>query len=105
MYINAKCTTPEKMALALLDNLFTKETLSVSNISGKSKLGKKQLDPVLIHGIKCHLVHMFDISESLWERIKLNIDSKCRTAWKKRQTAPEPEYEVGTQVVTHSFLQ
>lgn len=84
LFINSKCRKPAKMALTLLDYLFSKETLAISNLSGRSKLGKKQLDPVLVHGIKCHLQHHFNISERQWDRIKHNIDSKCRTAWKKR---------------------
>lgn len=86
--VNCRCRTAEKMALTLLDLLFSKETLSTSNISGKSKLGKKKLDPLMIYGIKCHLVHHFGIMEKNWERIKANIDSKCRTAWRKRQAEP-----------------
>ncbi|KAL0280465.1 UNVERIFIED_CONTAM: hypothetical protein PYX00_001743 [Menopon gallinae] len=88
-FINTRCATPVKMALTLLDYLFTKETLAVSNLSGKSKLGKKQLDPLMIYGIKCHLMHHFNISEKQWERIKRNIDSKCRWAWKKRKLSSE----------------
>ncbi|GFR82609.1 protein BANP [Elysia marginata] len=32
-----------------------------------------------------HLIHRFGITESDWHRIKQNIDSKCRTAWRRRQ--------------------
>lgn len=85
IYINTRCSTPEKMAITLLDYIFPRETLAVSNLSGKSKLGKKQLDPLMIYGIKCHLMHHFNISEKQWERIKQNMDSKCRSAWKKRK--------------------
>lgn len=48
IYVNTTCSTPEKMALTLLDYLFTRETLAVSNLSGKSKLGKKKLDPLMV---------------------------------------------------------
>ena len=40
--INITCSTAEKMALALLDNLFTRETLAESNLTGKGKHKKKQ---------------------------------------------------------------
>lgn len=31
-----------------------------------------------------HLVHWFGITEKDWHRIKLNIDSKCRTAFRRK---------------------
>jgi len=31
-----------------------------------------------------HLVHRFGITERDWHRIKLNIDSKCRTAFRRK---------------------
>lgn len=48
MHINAHCLTPEKMALTLLDSLFPREVLAVSNLSGKGKHSKRQLDPLLV---------------------------------------------------------
>ncbi|XP_073976402.1 uncharacterized protein isoform X2 [Rhodnius prolixus] len=81
--INEGCHTPEKMALTLLDFLFPKEVLAVSNLSGKGKHSKKQLDPLLIYAIRCHLMYKFNITEQDWHRIKQNLDSKCRTIWKK----------------------
>lgn len=82
--INTACQTPEKMAITLLDYLFTRETLAVSNLSGKGKHGKKQLDPLLIYAIRCHLIYKFRITEKDWCRIKQNMDSKCRTTWRKK---------------------
>ncbi len=32
-----------------------------------------------------HLFHKFTITESDWYRIKQSIDSKCRTAWRRKQ--------------------
>ena len=32
-----------------------------------------------------HLIHKFQITEADWHRMKLNIDSKCRTAHRRRQ--------------------
>lgn len=29
-------------------------------------------------------MYMFDITEDDWNRIKLNIDSKCRTAFRRK---------------------
>uniref|UniRef100_A0A1B6I9S1 Protein BANP n=1 Tax=Homalodisca liturata TaxID=320908 RepID=A0A1B6I9S1_9HEMI len=84
LHINSLCTTPEKMAIVLLDYLFSQETQAKSNLSGKGKHFKKQLDPLKIYGIKTHLIHKFNISERDWYRIKQNIDSKCRTAWRKK---------------------
>lgn len=83
-HINTTCNTPEKMALTLLDYLFDREVQACSNISGTGKHKKKQLDPLLIYGIYCHLVHNFGITEKDWTRLKQNIDSKCRTAFRRK---------------------
>ncbi|XP_007670932.1 protein BANP isoform X1 [Ornithorhynchus anatinus] len=85
MHISTNCCTAEKMALTLLDYLFHREIQAVSNLSGQGKLGKKQLDPLTIYGIRCHLFYKFGITESDWYRIKQSIDSKCRTAWRRKQ--------------------
>ncbi|KAH3778310.1 protein BANP-like isoform X2 [Dreissena polymorpha] len=85
LHIHSNCRTPEKMALTLLDYLFDRETQAISNLSGQGKHGKKQLDPLMIYGIRCHLIAKFNISEDDWHRIKQNIDSKCRTAFRRRQ--------------------
>ncbi|KAJ4439068.1 hypothetical protein ANN_15024 [Periplaneta americana] len=84
LHINTFCQTPEKMAVTLLDYLFPREVLAVSNLSGKGKHRKRQLDPLMIYGIRCHLLYKFNITERDWYRIKQNMDSKCRTAWKKK---------------------
>lgn len=31
-----------------------------------------------------HLIHRFGISDPVWHRIRLNIDSKCRTAYRRK---------------------
>uniref|UniRef100_A0A8C1JDL1 Protein BANP n=1 Tax=Cyprinus carpio TaxID=7962 RepID=A0A8C1JDL1_CYPCA len=85
LHISTNCRTAEKMALTLLDYLFHREVQAVSNLSGQGKHGKKQLDPLMIYGIRCHLFHKFTITESDWYRIKQSIDSKCRTAWRRKQ--------------------
>ncbi|XP_034032702.1 protein BANP isoform X2 [Thalassophryne amazonica] len=85
LHITTNCRTAEKMALTLLDYLFHREVQAMSNLSGLGKHGKKQLDPLMIYGIRCHLFHKFGISESDWYRIKQSIDSKCRTAWRRKQ--------------------
>ncbi|XP_073411024.1 protein BANP isoform X2 [Dendrobates tinctorius] len=85
LHISSNCRTAEKMALTLLDYLFHREVQAVSNLSGQGKHGKKQLDPLMIYGIRCHLFHKFRITESDWYRIKQSIDSKCRTAWRRKQ--------------------
>lgn len=41
------------MALTLLDYLFDRDTQAASNLSGQGKHGKKQLDPLMIYGIRC----------------------------------------------------
>ncbi|XP_064466802.1 protein BANP-like [Ornithodoros turicata] len=97
-HINTTCTTPEKMALTLLDHLFDRETQARSNISGSGKHKKQQLDPLMIYGIRCHLVHMFDVNSSDWDRIKLNIDSKCRTAFRRKKKG----LPLAPKVVSHS---
>ncbi|XP_068595494.1 protein BANP [Brachionichthys hirsutus] len=85
LHVTTNCRTAEKMALTMLDYLFHREIQAMSNLSGQGKHGKKQLDPLMIYGIRCHLFHKFDISESDWYRIKQSIDSKCRTAWRRKQ--------------------
>ncbi|MBN3290257.1 BANP protein, partial [Polypterus senegalus] len=85
LHITTNCRTAEKMALTLLDYLFHREIQAVSNLSGQGKHGKKQLDPLMIYGIRCHLFYKFGITESDWYRIKQSIDSKCRTAWRRKQ--------------------
>ncbi|XP_042196329.1 protein BANP [Callorhinchus milii] len=85
LHVATVCRTAEKMALTLLDYLFHREIQAVSNLSGQGKHGKKQLDPLMIYGIRCHLFHNFGITESDWYRIKQSIDSKCRTAWRRKQ--------------------
>ncbi|KAM8892056.1 protein BANP [Spinachia spinachia] len=85
LHITTNCRTAEKMALTLLDYLFHREVQALSNLSGQGKHGKKQLDPLMIYGIRCHLFHKFGITESDWYRIKQSIDSKCRTAWRRKQ--------------------
>ncbi|XP_064466410.1 protein BANP-like isoform X2 [Ornithodoros turicata] len=82
--LNKSCTTPEKMALTLLDYLFDREVQASSNISGTGRHGKQQLDPMRIFGIRCHLVYHFAIGEKDWHRIKQNLDSKCRTAFRRK---------------------
>nr|XP_032834837.1 protein BANP [Petromyzon marinus] len=85
LHVTAACPTPEKMALTLLDHLFHREVQANSNLSGLGRHGKKQLDPLMVYGIRCHLFHKFGIAECDWYRIKQSIDSKCRTAWRRKQ--------------------
>ncbi|XP_029464510.1 protein BANP isoform X1 [Rhinatrema bivittatum] len=85
LHISTNCRTAEKMALTLLDYLFHREIQAISNLSGQGRHGKKQLDPLMIYGIRCHLFYKFGITESDWYRIKQSIDSKCRTAWRRKQ--------------------
>lgn len=82
--IEKQATSPEKMALALLEALFSRELLAESNLSGKGKHKKKQLDPLLLFGIYCHLKYVFNIKEQDWARIKQNMDAKCRFFWSRR---------------------
>ncbi|XP_045106292.1 protein BANP-like isoform X2 [Portunus trituberculatus] len=84
LHINSTCITAEKMALTLLDYLFTKDELATSNLSGRSRWNKKQLDPLMMFGIRCHLQYKFNINLKLWHKICQNMDSKCRSAWKRR---------------------
>lgn len=53
LHITTNCRTAEKMALTLLDYLFHREVQALSNLSGQGKHGKKQLDPLMIYGIRC----------------------------------------------------
>ncbi|GIY24410.1 hypothetical protein CEXT_700451 [Caerostris extrusa] len=83
-HIHTTCTTAEKMALTLLDYLFDRETQARSNISGMGKHKKKQLNPLLVYGMKCHLNFHFGMTEQEWNKIKQNLDSKCRTAFRRK---------------------
>lgn len=83
-FANNNSTSAEKMALLLLDYLFTREEQACSNISGTGKHGKKQLDPIKILGIKYHVQHMFGTNEEGWRYIRRNLDSKCRTAFRRK---------------------
>ncbi|CAG2068423.1 unnamed protein product, partial [Timema podura] len=46
LHVNTFCHSAEKMAVTLLDYLFPREVQAISNLSGKGKHGKKQLDPL-----------------------------------------------------------
>lgn len=37
---------------------------------------------------------LFNITDKQWERIKQNMDSKCRTAWKKRKLGELKSYDI-----------
>jgi len=79
--------TAEKLALALMDRLFTRDTLATSNLTGKGKHQKKQLDPLIIYGIYCQLRHTYNISDADWTRIKNNMEAKCRFLWRRKMGA------------------
>jgi len=53
LHIETNSRTPEKMALALLDYLFDRDTQACSNLSGLGRHGKKKLDPLFIYGLRC----------------------------------------------------
>ena len=53
IHIHSNCRSAEKMALTFLDYLFDRETQACSNLSGLGKHGKKQLDPLMIYGVRC----------------------------------------------------
>lgn len=64
LHINTVCTTPEKMAIVLLDHLFSQETQAESNLSGKGKHFKKQLDPLKVHHNHIKTVYLITGSSS-----------------------------------------
>ena len=39
---------------------------------------------MMVYGIRCHLQYKFNISGKEWSRICQNMDSKCRSAWKRK---------------------
>jgi hypothetical protein len=41
--------------------LYDRETLAQSNLSGKGRHKKKQLDPLVVYGIYCHLKYLYNI--------------------------------------------
>jgi hypothetical protein len=41
--------------------LYYRETLAQSNLSGKGRHKKKQLDPLVVYGIYCHLKYLYNI--------------------------------------------
>ncbi|XP_018007197.1 uncharacterized protein LOC108664997 [Hyalella azteca] len=94
LHINSTCMTAEKMALTLLDYLFSRDELASSNISGRSRNNKKQLDPMMVYGIRCHLQYKFEITTKEWNRICQNMDSKCRSAFKRKQKL---QHNLGSQ--------
>ena len=65
LHVHSNCRTPEKMALALLDYLFDRETQATSNLSGMGKLGKKQLDPLMVYGVRCKYKELLRSSAEL----------------------------------------
>ncbi|XP_037085334.1 protein BANP-like [Pollicipes pollicipes] len=83
--LSRHCVSAEKLAVTLLDHLFPREVLAESNISGRGRHCKKQLDPLMIYGIYCHLVTHHNVTEKEWQRIKNNLDAKCRSMWKRKQ--------------------
>ncbi|XP_023338977.1 protein BANP [Eurytemora carolleeae] len=74
----------EKLALALLDRLFSRTTLAESNLTGKGRHKKKQLNPLFIYGIYSHLKYQYSISELDWNRLKNNIEARCRFLFKRK---------------------
>merc|ERR1719285_1446697 len=70
-----------------MDRLFTRDTLATSNLTGKGKHQKKQLDPLIIYGIYCQLRHTYNISDADWTRIKNNMEAKCRFLWRRKMGA------------------
>lgn len=72
LHVTTNCRTAEKMALTLLDYLFHREVQAMSNLSGQGKHGKKQLDPLMIYGIRC---------ESSWTDITVDGSTKCSIFW------------------------
>ena len=39
----------------------------------------------ILFPFKGHLIKHFDITDCEWHRIRMNIDSKCRTAFRRKQ--------------------
>lgn len=68
LHISTNCRTPEKMALTLLDYLFHREVQAMSNLSGQGKHGKKQLDPLMIYGIRCEYYWTRTINHLIFRR-------------------------------------
>lgn len=65
LHINTFCQTPEKMAVTLLDYLFQREVLAVSNLSGKGKHHKRQLDPLMVLTRSINKIDLICISKVL----------------------------------------
>ncbi|XP_041446139.1 protein BANP isoform X3 [Xenopus laevis] len=59
------------------------DTLSNCGNSGSSNMGSNVT--LITLNAEGHLFHTFRITESDWYRIKQSIDSKCRTAWRRKQ--------------------
>ncbi|XP_076861724.1 protein BANP isoform X2 [Brachyhypopomus gauderio] len=56
---------------------------SMSN-SGQGSVQNNNVTLITLNS-EGHLFHKFGITESDWYRIKQSIDSKCRTAWRRKQ--------------------
>ncbi|XP_048579752.1 protein BANP isoform X5 [Nematostella vectensis] len=71
---------PVKLALNLMDALFTREEMAASNVSGAR--GHEVLDPVKIKAIQAHVNFKFPLDslkeDMRWHLLKPRIDSKCR---------------------------
>lgn len=75
LHISTNCRTAEKMALTLLDYLFHREVQAVSNLSGQGKHGKKQLDPLMIYGIRCESVCLSSESQQILCQVFMLVNS------------------------------
>ncbi|XP_075945001.1 protein BANP isoform X2 [Anarhichas minor] len=58
---------------------------TVSNGGHSSNAQNGQNVTLITLNSEGHLFHKFGITESDWYRIKQSIDSKCRTAWRRKQ--------------------
>nr|XP_053626187.1 uncharacterized protein LOC128684075 [Cherax quadricarinatus] len=79
-----KGVIPKLTYLAICLILFEKYFILNKVFSSAGRWNKRQLDPLMIFGIRCHLQYKFNISSKIWHKICQNMDSKCRSAWKRR---------------------
>ncbi|CAN2389230.1 Btg3 associated nuclear protein [Pristimantis euphronides] len=90
LHISTNCRTAEKMALTLLDYLFHREVQAVSNLSGQGKHGKKQLDPLMIYGIRCNTLGKWSLVFTPHQELlkkKHKLSNYPRTAGRNTKSA------------------
>uniref|UniRef100_A0A671QUE7 Protein BANP n=1 Tax=Sinocyclocheilus anshuiensis TaxID=1608454 RepID=A0A671QUE7_9TELE len=103
LHISTNCRTAEKMALTLLDYLFHREVQAVSNLSGQGKHGKKQLDPLMIYGIRCGKNKIIYVQK--WARLVQQAALGVFNLKHFKSNTPFPEFPDGVSAAETSAIE